>query len=56
MKSFFEEYGFVILSAIVVVSLIAMVDPVSEKISSGLSGVVDSFTTSVNSQLNPEDS
>jgi len=56
MKSFFEEYGFVILSAIVVISLIAMVNPISEKISTGLSGVVDSFTTSVNSKLNPKDS
>lgn len=54
MKSFFEEYGFVILAAVVVIALIAMVSPVGDAIEESLIGVVDGFTTKVNSELGVE--
>ena len=53
MKSFFEEYGFVILSAIVVIALIGMVSPIGEKIEGSMTGVIDNFTTRVTSEINP---
>ena len=45
MKSFFEEYGFVILSAVVVIALIAMVTPVGTAIQNNLTSLVSSFTS-----------
>ncbi len=43
MKSFFEEYGFVILAAIVVILLIAMATPIGTLIRSNISHIVESF-------------
>lgn len=43
MKKFFEEYGFVILTAIVVILLIAMATPIGTLIRSNVSHIVESF-------------
>lgn len=43
MKSFFEEYGFVILAAIIVILLIAMATPIGTLIRSNISHIVESF-------------
>lgn len=43
MKKFFEEYGFVILAAIVVILLIAMATPIGTLIRSNVSHIVESF-------------
>ena len=51
MKSFFEEYGFVILAAVVVIALIGMTSPVGEAIEESMLSVVDGFTEKVNSEL-----
>ena len=47
MKAFFEEYGFAIVAAIVVIALIAIVNnPDFRKVfSDSMSDLVDSFTT-----------
>ena len=52
MKSFFEEYGFVILVAVVVIALISMVSPVGDAIEENMLDVIDGFTTKVNTELN----
>lgn len=43
MKSFFEEYGYVILAAIIVILLIAMATPIGTLIRSNISHIVESF-------------
>lgn len=43
MKSFLKEYGFVILTAIVVIMLIVIVSPIGGTIKTSVSGLVDSF-------------
>lgn len=43
MKSFLEEYGFAILSAIVVILLIMMISPVGDAVKDSLSGTVNKF-------------
>lgn len=43
MKKFFEEYGFVILAAIVVILLIAMATPIGTLIRTNISHIVESF-------------
>ena len=43
MKSFFEEYGFVILAAIIVILLIVMATPIGTLIRSNISHIVESF-------------
>ena len=55
MKSFFEEYGFVILAAIVVILLIAMCTPIGNLVKSQITGIVDSFANKTNSKLNAVD-
>ena len=46
MKAFFEEYGFAIVAAIVVIALIAIVNNPTfrEVFSESMSALVDSFT------------
>lgn len=51
MKSFFEEYGFVMLSAIVVLLLIAMATPISENVKTNMLDVVSKFATQFNNEL-----
>lgn len=51
MKSFFEEFGFVILSAVVVVLLIGMASPLGTKIEGSLTGIVEDMTTSTTTKL-----
>ena len=55
MKSFFEEYGFVILAAIVVILLIAMCTPIGNLVKSQITGIVDSFANKTNSKLDAVD-
>lgn len=51
MKAFLEEYGFAILSAIVVIILIMMISPVGTKIKESLTGITHSFTETADSGL-----
>ena len=51
MKSFFEEYGFVILAAIVVILLIAMASPIGDLVKAQITGIVDSFANKTESKL-----
>ena len=51
MKSFFEEYGFVILAAIIVILLIAMATPIGTLIRSNISHIVESFGEKTNQKL-----
>ena len=55
MKSFFEEYGFVILAAIVVTLLIAMASPIGDLVKAQITGIVDSFANKTESKLNAVD-
>lgn len=55
MKSFFEEYGFVILAAIVVILLIAMASPIGDLVKAQITGIVDSFANKTESKLNTVD-
>lgn len=55
MKSFFEEYGFVILAAIVVVILIAMATPLGSLVKSQITSIVDSLGSKTQSKLNATD-
>lgn len=55
MKSFFEEYGFVILAAIVVILLIAMATPIGDLVKAQITGIVDSFANKTESKLNAVD-
>ncbi len=52
MKSFFKEYGFVILAAIVVILLIAMTTPIGDLVKNQTTGIVDSFANKTNTKLN----
>lgn len=56
MKSFFEEYGFVILAAIVVILLIAMCTPIGNLVHTQINGIVDSFSSKTTAKLNSVDS
>ena len=55
MKSFFEEYGFVILAAIVVILLIAMATPIGDLVKTQIDGVINSFGSKTQSKLNATD-
>ena len=55
MKSFFEEYGFVILAAIVLILLIAMASPIGDLVKAQITGIVDSFANKTESKLNAVD-
>ena len=43
MKTFLEEYGFVILIAVVVIMLVVIASPIGETIKTSVSGLVDGF-------------
>ncbi len=43
MKSFFEEYGFVMLSAVVVIALIAIAGSLKTNVQDGINTVMTSF-------------
>ena len=51
MKAIFEEYGFVILAAVVVLLLIGMTTPIGNAIESSIIGIVDNMTEQVNNQV-----
>ena len=51
MKQFFEEYGGVALGILALLVLIAMITPVGNIIKTSLQGIVNKFSTSMNSQL-----
>lgn len=55
MKSFFEEYGFFILAAIVVILLIAMATPVGDLIKLQIDNTINSFGSKTQSKLNATD-
>ena len=54
MKSFFEEYGFVAIAAIVVVLLLVMVKPVGGMIQNQVNNLTNGFGTQVNSYMTNE--
>lgn len=54
MKSFFEEYGFVAIAAIVVVLLLVMVKPIGNRIQGQVNDLTDGFGTQVNEFMNNE--
>ena len=47
MKAFFEEYGFVILSAVVVITLITIAGTLKTDVTSGIKEVITGFETQV---------
>lgn len=47
MKAFFEEYGFVILSAVVVITLIAIAGTLKLDVTNGIKEVITGFKTQV---------
>lgn len=47
MKAFFEEYGFVMLSAVVIVALISIATGLRETVKTGITGVMESFKTQI---------
>ena len=51
MKAIFEEYGFVILAAVVVLLLIGMTTPIGNAIESSIIGIVENMTEQVNNQV-----
>ena len=51
MKAIFEEYGFVILAAVVILLLVGMATPIGNKIQESIESVVDNMTTQVNNQV-----
>lgn len=51
MKSFFENYGFVILSAIVIIILIGISTPIGTLVRENISHIVDSFGNKTSQRL-----
>lgn len=51
MKAIFEEYGFVILAAVVIILLIGMTTPIGKAIEDSIVGIVENMTSQVNGQL-----
>lgn len=51
MKAFFEEYGFVILSAVVVITLIVIAGNVKANVQEGITEVITGFKTQVTNNL-----
>ena len=50
MKAFFEEYRFAIVTAIVIIALVAIVNSetgIKAKVASSMSGLIDDFTSIV---------
>lgn len=54
MKAFFEEYGFIVLSAIVVLLLIGMASGVGDTIEESVTGIVGNFTDVANNHMPSE--
>ncbi len=52
MKAFFEEYGFVMLSAVVVIALIAIAGGLKDTVKTGISDVMNGFKTQVTTGQN----
>lgn len=55
MKAFLEEYGFVILIAIVIILLIVMATPVGNSIKASVLSLVDRFSGTATSKLDKAD-
>lgn len=51
MKAFFEEYGYVMLAAVVVLVLLGMVKPIGAKVQSTLEKTVDTFDSRLQSTV-----
>ena len=51
MKAFFEEYGFIVLSAIVVLILIGMATPIGDVIEESAERIVTSLTEAAESKI-----
>lgn len=51
MKSFFEEYGFVMLAAVVLIALITMATPIAKTVQGNITSTMNSFSTKVSSDL-----
>lgn len=51
MKAIFEEYGFVILAAVVVLLLIGMTSPIGSAIEDSIVGIIDNMSEQVNNQV-----
>ncbi len=47
MKAFFEEYGFVMLSAVVIVSLIAIATGLQKPVKDGINDVMTGFKNQI---------
>lgn len=54
MKAFFEEYGFVMLSAIVVIALITIASSLQDTVKTSISNVMTGFQNKVISSGNFE--
>ena len=52
MKAFFEEYGFVMLSAVVVIALIEIAGGLKDTVKTGISDVMNGFKTQVTTGQN----
>ena len=57
MKAFMEEYGVILVAAIVILVLVTAASGIGDKIVSGITGVIDKFTSKMsalsgNSALN----
>lgn len=52
MKSFFQEYGFVILAAIVVILLIAMCTPIGSIIRTQIETIATNFSGKAENKIN----
>lgn len=51
MKAFFEEYGFIVLSAIVVLLLIAMAEPIGNTIRDSAEEIATTFAETVMNEM-----
>ena len=51
MKAIFEEYGFVILAAVVILLLIGMASPIGNQIQGSIESVIENMTAQVNDQV-----
>ena len=56
MKAFFEEYGFIVLSAIVVLLLVGMASPIGEKVKDSTINIVDNLTAKTTAEFGDADS
>lgn len=56
MKAFFEEYGFIVLSAIVVLLLVGMASPIGTKVQESTIKIVDNLTAKTTAEFGNTDS